>query len=138
MVAAAVTLVVAGCSNPHGEPSDPSTSTTATTTAVAEEALAASGFVEVVERVGPSVVTVLTDGGQGSARPLVNRPLPCSRTAAAHHTHRLLTGIPDVTTSMPGQPRERSCIGDRQVTVRSVRAFCGQDGGRTSDSNRRE
>jgi S1-C subfamily serine protease len=73
VVAVAVTLVLSACANPPDQASDPSSrSATATTTAVAEESWAAPGFVEVVERVSPSVVTVLTDGGQGSG--VVLRP----------------------------------------------------------------
>ena len=73
VVVAVVTLVLSACANPPDQASDPSTtSATATTTAVAEESSAAPGFVEVVERVSPSVVTVLTDGGQGSG--VVLRP----------------------------------------------------------------
>ncbi|MDV3134266.1 S1C family serine protease [Mycobacterium sp. 29Ha] len=67
-LAVAVTLVSAGCFNPPEQVSNPSSgSPTATTTPLAEESSGATtGFVEVVERVSPSVVTVLTDGGQGS------------------------------------------------------------------------
>ncbi|MCP9275944.1 S1C family serine protease [Mycolicibacterium arenosum] len=73
VVAVAVTLVLSACANPPDQASDPSSrSPTVTTTAVAEESSAAPGYVEVVERVSPSVVTVLTDGGQGSG--VVLRP----------------------------------------------------------------
>lgn len=71
LAALAVALAAAGCSAGDDESAPPGTTTEATTTTVAESVSSAGGTLdfsdlpEIVEAVGPSVVTVFVKGAQG-------------------------------------------------------------------------
>ncbi|HEX2133895.1 MAG TPA: trypsin-like peptidase domain-containing protein [Actinophytocola sp.] len=63
----ATAVALTGCTAEDTPSGEAATTTTATTSgAPPEDVAAAGGYADLVERVGPSVVTVLTDGGLGS------------------------------------------------------------------------